>query len=124
MIVMNGFFALVSLFSFFSLSARAQQYGASSGSSPSSSTTLAASPASETDSGSACTPGNIHQVTVGQNGNQFDPSIVYAHPGDIVVFTFFPSNHSIIRSDYTEAKSNSEYSHNPCVPIELLQPGA
>jgi plastocyanin len=115
---MNFSLVLLSLFSFFSLSVRAQ-YGPSSGSSPSSS----ASSPSETDSGSACTPGNIHQVTVGQNGNKFDPSITFAHPGDIVVFTFFPSNHSVIRTDYTEAKSNSEYSGNPCVPIEVLQPG-
>jgi plastocyanin len=118
MTVINFSLVLLSLFSFFSLSVRAQ-YGPSSGSSPS----LSASPSSETDSGSACTPGNIHQVTVGQNGNKFDPSTIFAHPGDIVVFTFFPSNHSVIRTDYTGAKSNTEYSGNPCVPIEVLQPG-
>ena len=118
MIVMNSALTLLSLFTFFSLSVRAQ-YVSSSGSSPTSS----AGASSETDSGSACTPGNVHQVTVGKNGNQFDPSITFAHPGDVVVFSFFPSNHSVIRTDYTGTKSDTEYSHNPCVPIEVLQPG-
>jgi plastocyanin len=118
MIFMYFSLLLLSLFSFFSLSVKAQ-YGSVSGSSPSSSASLP----SHTDLASACTPGNIHQVNVGQNGNQFDPSVVFAYPGDIVVFTFFPSNHSVIRSDFTGTKSNSESSGNPCVPIEVLQPG-
>jgi plastocyanin len=73
-----------------------------------------------TDPASACSPGNIHHVSVGGAGFNFNPAVTYANPGDVVVFTFWPSNHSVVRTDYT----GSGGSINPCVPIEVLQPGA
>jgi plastocyanin len=72
-----------------------------------------------TDPASACSPGNIHHVSVGGTGFNFNPAVTYANPGDIVVFTFWPSNHSVVRTDYTGIQSSG----NPCVPIEVLHPG-
>jgi len=107
--------ANLSLLSFFAVLVQGQ-YGSSQ--------TVSAQSATETDSESACTSGNVHEVTVGANGNKFDPNIVYAQPGDIVSFIFYPSNHSVIRTAYTGQKFNSESSGNPCVPIEELDPEA
>lgn len=73
-----------------------------------------------TNPASACSSGNIHHVSVGGVGFSFDPAVTYANPGDVVVFTFWPSNHSVVRTDYTGSQSSG----NPCVPIEVLQPGA
>jgi plastocyanin len=78
-----------------------------------------AAPTTSTETVSGCRTGNIHKVSVGSGGFKFDPSIVFAHPGDVVVFTFFPTNHSVVRAEYTGTQGG-----NPCVPIELLHPGA
>jgi plastocyanin len=73
-----------------------------------------------TETGSSCKGGNIHKVSVGSDGFKFDPNVIFAHPGDTVLFTFFPTNHSVVRSVYTGAEGNG----NPCVPIEALRPGS
>jgi plastocyanin len=73
-----------------------------------------------TDPSSACFSRNVHHISVGGLGFSFDPPVIYANPGDVVVFTFWPSNHSVVRTDYTGSQSSG----NPCVPIEVLQPGA
>lgn len=67
--------------------------------------------------GSATTSGEItiHTVTAGKYGqNSFVPKSLAANPGDTIKFQFYPSNHSVIRSEYLY----------PCVPIEDVMPGS
>ena len=50
-----------------------------------------------------------HEVTVGANGMlAFSPSSITALVGDSIEFTFYPKNHSVTQSTFS----------NPCVPIE------
>lgn len=50
-----------------------------------------------------------HEVTVGANGMlAFSPSNITAQVGDFINFEFYPNNHSVIQSTFS----------NPCVPIE------
>lgn len=42
----------------------------------------------------------VHTVTVGEAGNAFVPDTLYANAGDIITFQFYPTNHSVIRSQY------------------------
>ncbi|KAI5838453.1 hypothetical protein DFP73DRAFT_565044 [Morchella snyderi] len=55
----------------------------------------------------------VHVVTVGKGDHDFTPKIVYADPGDIVSFQFFPQNHSVVRMD-------PDY---PCIPWETYNFG-
>ncbi|KAF2085077.1 hypothetical protein K490DRAFT_67963 [Saccharata proteae CBS 121410] len=65
----------------------------------------------------------IHTVTVGQAGNyQYYPNVTYANPGDIITFEFFPTNHSVIRGEYTGWPGCGGNGCNPCVPYELYHP--
>ncbi|KAJ5542822.1 Cupredoxin [Penicillium sp. DV-2018c] len=61
-------------------------------------------PASRTSSASATT----HTVKVGYKSDphQFSPAEIKADPGDLVVFEFYPTNHSVVKADYLA----------PCVP--------
>ncbi|KAF2141561.1 uncharacterized protein K452DRAFT_308663 [Aplosporella prunicola CBS 121167] len=60
----------------------------------------------------------IHTVSVGRGGtHEFIPNTTYAAAGDTVVFDFFPTNHSVIRTQYCGAGDC-----NPCVPWELYFP--
>ncbi|KAK0628107.1 hypothetical protein DIS24_g10793 [Lasiodiplodia hormozganensis] len=62
----------------------------------------------------------IHTVAVGANGHNFTPNTTYADPGDIVVFDFYPTNHSVIRGEYANNTSICGVAGcNPCVPWEL-----
>ncbi|OJD33730.1 extracellular serine-rich protein [Diplodia corticola] len=61
-----------------------------------------------------------HTVSVGANGHNFTPNTTYADPGDIVVFDFYPTNHSVIRGEYSNNTSLcGPAGCNPCVPWEL-----
>lgn len=54
-----------------------------------------------------------HTVAVGKADHKFDPNVVQAGVGDIVEFQFFPTNHSVVRSEY-------EF---PCIPYEMTGEG-
>ncbi|KAJ5143318.1 Cupredoxin [Penicillium bovifimosum] len=62
------------------------------------------SPPSRTSSASAAT----HTVKVGYKSDphQFSPAEVKANVGDIILFEFYPTNHSVVKADYLA----------PCVP--------
>jgi hypothetical protein len=54
----------------------------------------------------------------------FDPETTYADVGDVVVFQFFPTNHSVVRGDYTASiPCGDKDTCNPCIPYELIHPG-
>lgn len=53
----------------------------------------------------------VHKISVGETQHYFTPNSINALPGDIVMFTFWPGNHSVIRAEYGY----------PCVPYEDLQ---
>jgi plastocyanin len=53
----------------------------------------------------------VHKISVGETQHYFTPNSINALPGDIVMFTFWPGNHSVIRAEYGF----------PCVPYEDLQ---
>jgi plastocyanin len=66
----------------------------------------------------------VHIIRVGYGGNfVFDPQITYANIGDPVVFDFYPSNHSVIRGEYTGSEACGAGGCNPCVPYELIHNG-
>lgn len=61
----------------------------------------------------------IHTVAVGANNHAFTPNTTIAAVGDIVVFEFYPTNHSVIRGEYTKSSICGVAGCNPCVPWEL-----
>jgi hypothetical protein len=62
----------------------------------------------------------IHTINVGKGGNHaFDPEVTYAHAGDLVVFRFFPTNHSVVRGEYVDSPA-CKGGCNPCIPYELI----
>ncbi|KAE9969420.1 hypothetical protein EG328_006868 [Venturia inaequalis] len=66
----------------------------------------------------------IHTIRVGfAGGHVFDPTTTTADVGDLVVFEFFPTNHSVVRGEYTESEACGSSQCNPCVPYELIHPG-
>lgn len=72
-----------------------------------SSTSGSASPSATATDGT-----QVHIVTVGDLAWQFSPSTIYAKPGDVVQFRFYPTNHSVVRAEY-------KY---PCIPYEKTGP--
>lgn len=54
-----------------------------------------------------------HSINVGADGLKFTPDSVTASVGDIILFRFYPQNHSVARSDYL----------SPCIPYELTGAG-
>jgi plastocyanin len=67
---------------------------------------------------------HIHTIRVGFAGSHvFDPTTTTADVGDLVVFEFFPTNHSVVRGEYTESEACGSSQCNPCVPYELIHPG-
>jgi hypothetical protein len=71
----------------------------------------------------ATSTSKIHTVNVGEDGtSRYNPDTVYADLSDVVVFKFFPTNHSVIRGEYTESSACDGEACNPCVPYELLHP--
>ncbi|KAL9080216.1 MAG: hypothetical protein Q9157_000999, partial [Trypethelium eluteriae] len=63
---------------------------------------------SGTSSATSQAPPQTHTVTVGKGTNSYDPDTIQALPGDLIVFEFFPTNHSVVRASYGY----------PCVPYE------
>jgi Predicted hydrolase of the metallo-beta-lactamase superfamily len=57
---------------------------------------------------SSSTSISTHTIQVGPktNPHQFVPANITANMGDIVVFEFYPTNHSVVKADYLA----------PCVP--------
>ncbi|KAJ5787622.1 Cupredoxin [Penicillium paradoxum] len=51
-----------------------------------------------------------HTIKVGHKSDphQFSPTDIKANAGDLVVFEFYPTNHSVVKADYL----------SPCVPAE------
>ena len=87
-------------------------------------TTTTTSSSTVSASSSSSTP-TIHVVTVGNNGdNSYSPNVTYANPGDIVSFQFWPTNHSVVRGEYAGSEACGAGGCNPCVPYELIHPGA
>jgi plastocyanin len=65
----------------------------------------------------------VHKVNVGKAGDHtYDPEITYADVGDVIVFRFYPTNHSVVRGDYAESIGCGKSECNPCIPYELLHP--
>ncbi|GME64441.1 Cupredoxin [Neofusicoccum parvum] len=62
---------------------------------------------------------SVYTVAVGANGHKFTPNTTVARPGDIIVFDFYPTNHSVIRGEYNKASVCGTPGCNPCVPWEL-----
>ncbi|KAL0255165.1 hypothetical protein SLS55_009695 [Diplodia seriata] len=62
-----------------------------------------------------------HTVSVGAgSGHNFTPNTTIAEVGDIVIFDFYPTNHSVIRGEYSNNTSLcGPAGCNPCVPWEL-----
>ena len=66
----------------------------------------------------------VHTVKVGFGGNfVFDPDTTHASVGDLVVFEFFPTNHSVVRGEYAQSEACGSGGCNPCIPYELIHPG-
>jgi len=82
----------------------------------------AAATSSSYGSSASSTP-SIHKVSVGMNGYAYQPNTTYANVGDIIVFEFAPTNHSVIRAEYTGASICGAGGCNPCIPYELIHPG-
>lgn len=53
----------------------------------------------------------VHVITVGETEHYFTPNSINALPGDIVMFKFWPGNHSVIQAAFGY----------PCVPYEDFQ---
>lgn len=66
----------------------------------------AAATATTTTSSSTGTSTHTIQVGPKSDPHQFVPANITANPGDIVVFEFYPTNHSVVKADYLA----------PCVP--------
>jgi len=66
----------------------------------------------------------VHTIKVGYGGNfVFDPETTNADVGDLIVFDFFPTNHSVVRGEYAESEACGTVGCNPCVPYELIHTG-
>jgi hypothetical protein len=63
-----------------------------------------------------------HTINVGGGGSSmYEPDTVYANVGDFAVFKFYPTNHSVVRGEYTQSMACNG-GCNPCVPYELIHP--
>jgi plastocyanin len=72
---------------------------------------------------SASSGRQTHTVLAGSDGDfQFHPNSITANPGDVVSFQFYPTNHSVVRGEYTGSEACGSSGCNPCVPIELIDP--
>lgn len=65
-------------------------------------------PTVTTTTSSSSTGISTHTIQVGPKSNphQFVPANITANVGDVVVFEFYPTNHSVVKADYLA----------PCVP--------
>ncbi|KAF2397176.1 hypothetical protein EJ06DRAFT_533357 [Trichodelitschia bisporula] len=62
----------------------------------------------------------IHRINVGANGFMYDPNTTVADVGDLIVFEFYPTNHSVIRAEYTGSDACGGGGCNPCIPYEMI----
>lgn len=64
--------------------------------------------ATTTTASSTSTGKATHTIKVGAKTSPhgYDPDHIYADPGDLVIFEFWPTNHSVVKADYGA----------PCVP--------
>lgn len=78
-------------------SAADSSYGSSATATASSSITTTFSTSTTTSTGSA-----THTVQVGPDSSPhaYVPHSITANPGDVVVFEFYPTNHSVVQADY------------------------
>jgi plastocyanin len=53
----------------------------------------------------------VHKISVGETQHYFIPNSINALPGDVVMFSFWPGNHSVIQAEYGF----------PCVPYEDVE---
>jgi len=82
---------------------------------------VASSASSSAPAASSSTSGaKVHRVNVGSGGFSYDPNTTYADVGDIVTFVFYPTNHSVIRAEYTGSDACGAGGCNPCTPYELI----
>lgn len=65
----------------------------------------------------------VHRVAVGSNGFSYTPNTTFANPGDIVMFEFYPTNHSVVRAEYTRSLTCGPRGCDPCVPFESIYLG-
>jgi plastocyanin len=70
-----------------------------------------------TENGKRDLTGKYHVVTVGKGNFMYEPNNITAAVGDVVVFQFYPTNHSVIQGAYC---GNIEGGCNPCIPIDLM----
>lgn len=73
---------------------------------------------------SATSTPKVHNVSVGGGGSfMYSPDVTYADVGDTIIFNFFPTNHSVVRGEYTDSNACGQGGCNPCVPYDLIHPG-
>jgi len=89
-----------------------------------SATTASPSSTSTSTSSSSSSGPSVYRVNVGAGGGDggytYEPNTTYALVGDIVEFVFWPTNHSVIRGEYTGSDACGSGGCNPCVPYELI----
>jgi plastocyanin len=85
-------------------------------------TTTAQSAAASGPASSASTGiPKVHVVAVGASGDfTYNPNVTIAAVGDIVSFQFYPTNHSVVRGEYTNSTACGPGGCNPCVPYETI----
>lgn len=67
------------------------------------------------------TTGEVHVVEVGALGSHtYNPVVTKAAIGDLVIFKFYPTNHSVVRGEYTDSSLCGIDGCNPCIPYELI----
>lgn len=69
---------------------------------------------SQTGTAAPESTGKTHWVSVGEDGLTFSPDSLKAAVGDQVSFSFFPSNHAVVRSTFDK----------PCAPMPANMDGA
>jgi plastocyanin len=85
----------------------------------------AATPTTAPASASSTAPEGVqtHTILVGSGGDfAYHPNSINASVGDVVTFEFYPTNHSVIRGEYTGSQACGSGGCNPCVPVELIDP--
>ncbi|KAF2672338.1 hypothetical protein BT63DRAFT_422820 [Microthyrium microscopicum] len=96
---------------------------AQSSSSTTSGSASSTSSSASASSSSASSKPKVHIVAVGANGDfSYHPNETIADVGDIVSFQFYPTNHSVVRGEYSGSNSCGSAGCNPCVPYELIHP--
>jgi plastocyanin len=120
MFTMRALFAL-SMSLLLALPASAQSVTSAAASSSISKSSASTSTTTSSGASSSSSDGpTIHRVNVGIGGYSYDPNVTYAAEGDIVQFVFYPTNHSVIRAEYTGSDACGGNGCNPCVPYDTI----